>query len=83
MVSQKRSGRHVAVSEAKLSRIYDVRMKRPSPTGRKCPFGCDGHAVAVAVGQDQWLRSGVRVFTWLYLSSFNESCGGGRGLSSI
>jgi hypothetical protein len=45
-------------------------MQRPFPNGHKRPFGCNGHATAVAVGQRQRLYSGVRIFTGLYLSFF-------------
>ena len=38
--------------------------------GRKCPFGCNGHVTAVAVGQSQRLYSGVKMFTGNYLNFF-------------
>ena len=35
----------------------------PFSNGHKCPFGCNGHVTAVAVGKSQRLYSGVRMFT--------------------
>ena len=37
------------------------------PNGRMCPFGCNGDATAVVVGQSQRLCSGVRMLTGNYL----------------
>jgi hypothetical protein len=44
----------------------------PRNTRRKCPFRCNSYVTtaAVAVGQRQWLYSGVRVLTGYYLSFF-------------
>jgi hypothetical protein len=57
-------------------------MQRPLLNGRKCPFGCNGYVTAVAVGQRKRLYSGVRMFTWFYLSSINLS-GWHKGPGSI
>jgi hypothetical protein len=53
----------------KRLQIYYGYMLRPFPNGHKCPFGCNGHVTAVAVGQSQRLYSGVGIFNWYYLSS--------------
>jgi hypothetical protein len=47
----------------------------PTANGRKCPFGCSGHATATAVstavdaGQSQRFYSGVGIFNLYYLNS--------------
>ena len=48
-------------------------MQRPFPNGHMRPFGCNGYATAVAVGQSQRLYSGVGMFNWYYLSSTQGS----------
>jgi hypothetical protein len=58
-------GRFGSETAKNLTAIYIL---RTSPNGPKCPFGCNGHVTAVAVGQSQPLYSGVRIFTGNYLS---------------
>jgi hypothetical protein len=45
--------------------IHNSHVQRSLPNGRKCPFGSNGHvmavALAVAVGQRQRLCSGIRM----------------------
>jgi hypothetical protein len=57
-------------------------MKRPFSNGHKRLLGCSGYIIAaVAVSQRQRLYSGVRMFTWFYLSSINIS-GWGKGVGN-
>jgi hypothetical protein len=48
---QKWNGRYETVSEVKRLQIYTGYVQQPFPNGKKCPFGCNGHVAAVAVGQ--------------------------------
>jgi hypothetical protein len=61
--------RVTAVSEVQRTK-FNGYIQRASFNGRKCPFGCNGHVTAVAVGQSQRLYSGVRMFTGNYPSLF-------------